>query len=127
MPAWAASWFYPLAFFGLGLAHAGVRLGRKTYMVDMAEGNRRTDYVAVSNSVIGALLLVSGVIGGVAAGLVGSVLSLLTLPGVWTMPQNLQHAAAFLLHRLQQRARLEEFAREEHVLETGQFLERSLQ
>lgn len=67
MPAWAASWFYPLAFFGLGLAHAGVRLGRKTYMVDMAEGNRRTDYVAVSNSVIGALLLVSGVIGGVAA------------------------------------------------------------
>jgi len=56
-----------LAFFGLGLAHAGVRLGRKTYMVDMAEGNRRTDYVAVSNSVIGALLLVSGVIGGVAA------------------------------------------------------------
>ena len=67
MPAWAALWFYPLAFFGLGIAHAGVRLGRKTYLVDMAEGNRRTDYVAVSNSVIGLLLLLAGVIGGVAA------------------------------------------------------------
>jgi len=30
------------------------------------------------------------------AGLVGSVLSLFTLPGVWTMPQNFQHVAAFL-------------------------------
>ncbi|MBS1229286.1 MAG: integral rane protein family [Proteobacteria bacterium] len=30
------------------------------------------------------------------AGLVGSVLSLFTLPGVWTMPQNLEHVAAFL-------------------------------
>jgi hypothetical protein len=59
--------FYPLAFFGLGVAHAGVRLGRKTYLVDMAEGNRRTDYVAVSNTVIGALLLFTGAIGAVAA------------------------------------------------------------
>lgn len=62
-----ARWFYPLAFFGLGIAHAGVRLGRKTYLVDMAEGNQRTDYVAVSNSVIGALLLVSGGVGALAA------------------------------------------------------------
>ena len=67
MPAAAAAWFYPLAFFGLGVAHAGVRLGRKTYMVDMAAGNKRTDYVAVSNSVIGALLLASGLVGALAA------------------------------------------------------------
>ena len=33
----------------------------------MAEGNKRTDYVAVSNSVIGALLLVTGLLGGLAA------------------------------------------------------------
>ena len=63
----AAQWFYPLAFFGLGIAHAGVRLGRKTYMVDMAEGNKRTDYVAVSNTVIGVLLLVSGLVGAMSA------------------------------------------------------------
>lgn len=53
-------WFYPLAFFILSIAHAGVRLGRKTYLVDMAGGNKRTDYTAVSNTVIGFLLLVTG-------------------------------------------------------------------
>lgn len=53
-------WFYPIAFFTLSIAHAGVRLGRKTYLVDMAGGNKRTDYTAVSNTVIGFLLLVTG-------------------------------------------------------------------
>lgn len=67
LPATAALWFYPLAFFGLGVAHAGVRLGRKTYLVDMAEGNRRTEYVAVSNTVIGFLLLLTGLVGALAA------------------------------------------------------------
>ena len=66
-PAEAARWFYPAAFFVLGVAHAGVRLGRKTYLVDMAEGNKRTDYVAVSNTVIGALLLFSGLVGALAS------------------------------------------------------------
>lgn len=63
---------FPALFFALGIAHSGVRLGRKTYLVDMAEGDRRTDYVAVSNSVIGVLLL--------ATGLVTGALSLLSLP-----------------------------------------------
>jgi len=53
-------WAYPAAFLVLGIAHSGIRLGRKTYLVDMAGGNRRTDYVAVSNTVIGAILLVAG-------------------------------------------------------------------
>ncbi len=53
-------WFYPVAFFVLSVAHAGVRLGRKTYLVDMAGGNKRTDYTAVSNTVIGFLLLATG-------------------------------------------------------------------
>lgn len=53
-------WFYPIAFFVLSIAHAGVRLGRKTYLVDMAGGNKRTDYTAVSNTVIGFLLLATG-------------------------------------------------------------------
>lgn len=53
-------WFYPIAFFALSIAHAGVRLGRKTYLVDMAGGNKRTDYTAVSNTVIGVLLLATG-------------------------------------------------------------------
>jgi hypothetical protein len=45
------------------IAHSGVRLGRKTYVVDLAGGNKRTDYIAVSNTVIGILLLAAGMIG----------------------------------------------------------------
>ena len=60
-------WFLPLAYFLLAIAHAGVRVGRKTYVVDLGGGNRRTDYVAVSNTVIGFVLLVTGVIGTIAA------------------------------------------------------------
>ncbi|WP_148863596.1 MFS transporter [Marinobacter fonticola] len=62
-----SAWLYPLAFFVLGIAHAGVRLGRKTYLVDMAGGNKRTDYTAVSNSVIGVLLLVTGGLSALAS------------------------------------------------------------
>ncbi|MBC7191385.1 MFS transporter [Marinobacter sp.] len=54
------AWFYAVAFFVLNIAHAGVRLGRKTYLIDMAGGNKRTDYTAVSNTVIGVLLLLTG-------------------------------------------------------------------
>ncbi len=64
LPTLAASqWLYPLFFFMLAIAHAGVRLGRKTYVVDLAGGNKRTDYVAVSNTVIGVALLLAGMIG----------------------------------------------------------------
>ncbi|MCK0189211.1 MFS transporter [Arenibacter sp. F20364] len=62
-----AYWLYPVAFFILGIAHSGVRLGRKTYIVDMAGGNKRTDYVAVSNTIIGLILLITGGISAVAA------------------------------------------------------------
>ncbi|MCC4282983.1 MFS transporter [Marinobacter salarius] len=58
--ATASVWFYPAGFFVLSIAHAGVRLGRKTYLVDMAGGNKRTDYTSVSNTVIGVLLLATG-------------------------------------------------------------------
>jgi hypothetical protein len=64
LPPLAARVFFPLAFFLLGIAHSGVRLGRKTYLVDMAEGNLRTDYVAVSNTVIGVILLAAGAVTG---------------------------------------------------------------
>jgi len=78
-------WFMPLAYFVLSLAHSGVRVGRKTYVVDLASGNRRTDYVAVSNTVIGVLLLAAGAIGALAtviptSGVIG-ILSLMGLAG----------------------------------------------
>ncbi|MFD2916379.1 MFS transporter [Psychroserpens luteus] len=67
-------WIYPTAFFILGIAHGGVRLGRKTYIVDMATGNERTNYVAVSNTIIGLILLVTG---GLSA-----LVSLISVEGV---------------------------------------------
>ncbi len=62
----ATAWFLPLAYFVLSIAHSGVRVGRKTYVVDLAGGNKRTDYVAISNSVIGVLLLLVGAVGALA-------------------------------------------------------------
>src|SRR5690606_36848604 len=53
-------WAMPALYFVLSVGHAGVRIGRKTYLVDMAEGDTRTDYVSVSNSAIGLLLLLAG-------------------------------------------------------------------
>lgn len=80
-------WFYPAAFLVLSVAHSGVRLGRKTYVVDLAGGNRRTDYVAVSNSVIGVVLLLLGGMGVVAQAfsvpVVILALSVLGLAGAW--------------------------------------------
>jgi hypothetical protein len=58
-----ASWVLPMAYFVLSVAHDGVRVGRKTYVVNLAGGNRRTDYVAISNTIIGVLLLLLGSIG----------------------------------------------------------------
>lgn len=51
---------YPATYLLLAIAHTGSRIGRKTYVVDLAEGNQRTDYVAVSNSAMGLILLATG-------------------------------------------------------------------
>lgn len=69
-PAWLAQiWFLPLAYFVLSIGHDGIRVGRKTYLVDLAGGNRRTDYVAVSNTAIGIILLAAGVGGAALSGI----------------------------------------------------------
>ena len=60
-------WAMPLALFGLMIAHQGVRLGRSTYIVDMAPPERRAVYTAIANTVIGVILLASGVFGALAA------------------------------------------------------------
>ncbi|MCK5529706.1 MAG: MFS transporter, partial [Halopseudomonas aestusnigri] len=75
------AWLFPLAFFVLGIAHAGVRVGRKTYVLDMAGGNKRTDYVSVGNSVIGLILLATGLF-GLLSGLIGAAGMLLLLSAI---------------------------------------------
>jgi len=62
-----AGWLYVGAYFLLATAHAGARMGRKVYVVDLAKGNERTNYVAVSNTVIGFLLLGTGGLGALAS------------------------------------------------------------
>lgn len=78
-----AAWFLPAAYFVLSLAHSGVRVGRKTYVVNLGTGNQRTDYVAISNTVIGVLLLLVGAV-GVLAPMIGNdgVIGLLALMGL---------------------------------------------
>lgn len=58
--ALAAPWLLPAAYLALSLAHEGARIGRKTWIVNIVEGQQRRDYVAVSNSAMGLILLVLG-------------------------------------------------------------------
>jgi MFS family permease len=53
-------------FLVLTIAHGGVRLGRKTYLIDLANADTRATYVAVSNTLIGVAMLVAGGIGFIA-------------------------------------------------------------
>ena len=69
---WAAGvaqviWVMPLVLFVLMIAYHGVRQARSTYLVDLAPEDKRAAYAAVSNTVIGTILLVAGVAGGGAA------------------------------------------------------------
>ena len=61
--AWQSAYLYGAIFFVLGIARSGIRLGRKTYLVDAAPADDRPLYVAVSNTIIGAVTLSSGLMG----------------------------------------------------------------
>lgn len=56
----ASVWVSGFLFFMLSVAHTGVRTGRKTYSLDVREGQGRTELVAFSNTAIGLILLVFG-------------------------------------------------------------------
>lgn len=55
--------WYALVYFVSVVAHSGVRVGRKTYVVDLSGDEKRAHYVAVSNTLMGLLLLGAGAIG----------------------------------------------------------------
>ncbi|PLA37351.1 MFS transporter [Corynebacterium coyleae] len=56
------AWVMPLGFFLVNLAHTAVRVSRKTYLVDMADGDKRTMITGAANTVMGIVLLVVGAI-----------------------------------------------------------------
>lgn len=57
----------PLVLFALMIAYQGVRLGRSTHLVDMATEDTRAAYTALSNTIIGVLLLAGSVFSVIAA------------------------------------------------------------
>ncbi|MBK4163808.1 MFS transporter [Corynebacterium macginleyi] len=61
------AWVMPLGFFAVNLAHTAVRVARKTYVVDMAGGDKRTQYVGAANTMMGIILLILGGISSVIA------------------------------------------------------------
>ncbi|MCE8024267.1 MULTISPECIES: MFS transporter [Halomonadaceae] len=65
-------WPYALVYALLVVVHAGVRLGRKTYLVDMAGQDKRALYVALSNTITGVLMLFVGGMTGVLAQWLGT-------------------------------------------------------
>lgn len=67
------------AYFLVALVHTGVRVARKTYVVDIAEGDLRTTYVAVSNTAMGIILLVVGALSAAIAGATSAIGALLFL------------------------------------------------
>lgn len=85
---------FAFTYFLLIMAHAGVRLGRKTHLIDMATADNRASYVAVSNTFIGLMLLAGGVFGGLASAagpavaiLVLSLLSLIAAAFAWRLQE----------------------------------------
>lgn len=61
------AWALPVVLFALMIAYQGVRLGRSTHLVDMATPETRAAYTALSNTIIGILLMLGGGFSLVAA------------------------------------------------------------
>ncbi|HEY5702664.1 MAG TPA: MFS transporter, partial [Gammaproteobacteria bacterium] len=59
-------WVYAVLFFLVSVCHSGVRLGRKTYLVDMSNQDNRSAYTAVSNTLIGLAMIIGGLFGVLA-------------------------------------------------------------
>ncbi|MCZ7530220.1 MAG: MFS transporter [Acidimicrobiia bacterium] len=62
-------WPWVGLYFLLMLIHTGARVGRSTYVVELGDRGARTSYVAVSNTVMGVLLLVVGTVTSALAAL----------------------------------------------------------
>ncbi|MEH6792161.1 hypothetical protein [Parasphingorhabdus sp.] len=71
--ALAGGYIMPVLLFGLMIAYQGVRLGRSTHLVDMADQDSRAADTALSNTVIGLLLLAGGLFSLVASWFGGAV------------------------------------------------------
>lgn len=78
--AWRSALAYAPAFVVAGVAHGGLRLGRKTYLVDGTPDEERPTFVAIANTSIGAAT-VAGAGVGALAGVLGAAGVLVTFAG----------------------------------------------
>ncbi|GAA5495879.1 hypothetical protein Rhal01_02060 [Rubritalea halochordaticola] len=90
------AWLLPVLLYMLMVAYQGVRLGRSTHLVDMADVEKRAAYTALSNTVIGVLLLMGG-----GFGLLANTYGELTVILVFSLMCFASMAGAFFLHEVQ--------------------------
>ena len=64
--SWQNVFIFAPIFLLIGFSQAGLRLGRKTDLVDGATEEERPLYVAVSNTLIGAVTILGGGLGLIA-------------------------------------------------------------
>ncbi len=82
-PWMASPWVHAGIYTVLTVMHSGVRLGRKVYLVDMATEQTRAAYVAVSNTAIGVMMLVGGLVGALGDRI--GVTAVIGLLGLWSL------------------------------------------
>lgn len=92
---------FALVFFSSGFAEAGVRLGRKTWLLDAAPERRRPLMVAVANTAVGVMYAVAAGLGVLAefagVGVVLAALGAMALAGTllaWRLPEASRMKAA---------------------------------
>lgn len=56
----ATAWAWAGLYFVFSIGYVGVRVGRKTYILDLAQGDARTQFVASSNTLVAVALLAMG-------------------------------------------------------------------
>ncbi len=79
-------WVIALIFFVLSVIHQGVRIARKTYIVDLADDDQRLRFVSLSNTAIGIVILaIGGLTAAIAQWSVPAVLALLSVMALFAM------------------------------------------
>lgn len=63
---YVTTWFLPVVLFGIMVSYQGVRLARNTHLVNLASEETRAAYAAISNTLIGVVLLFTGLFGVLA-------------------------------------------------------------
>jgi hypothetical protein len=82
---YATIWFLPAILFVLMVSYQGVRIARSVHLVNIAHENTRAAYAAISNTIIGIVLLGTGLFGFIAettnVQVVIGILALMSLTG----------------------------------------------